>query len=81
MDKPMSLNKHSSLEVNVVVAIQLDQSAMAVFIDPWDNCPSEEAKSEGRQCQECEFWGQEVRGVDWHEFSLCTFPLDETSPL
>jgi hypothetical protein len=77
----MPVNNHPSLEVNVVVAVQFDGPSLAIFVDPWDNCPSEEARNEGRQCQECEFWEQEVRGVDWHEFSLCAFPLDETSLL
>jgi hypothetical protein len=78
MNDPMVPSNHPSLEVRVVVAIQFDKPSLAVFIDPWDNCPSEEARDEGCQCQECEFWGQEVWGVDWHEFSLCKFPVGET---
>ena len=31
------------------------------------------AKAEGLHCNECEFWGQKVRGIDWAEFSLCYF--------
>lgn len=75
----MSLSNNQSLEVKVVVAIKSEQSSLEVFIDPWDNCPSEEARDEARECQECEFWGQEVWGDDWHEFSLCTFPGNEAS--
>jgi hypothetical protein len=73
MNDLMPFGNHAGLEVNVVVEVRFDQSSLTVFIDPWNNCPSEEARDEGRQCQECEFWGREVRGVDWSEFSLCMF--------
>ena len=65
-----SINRNSAIDVQVTVCVQ---EGNQISVDPWDNCPSEEAKEEGRYCNQCEFWGQEVRGVDWSEFSLCLF--------
>ena len=60
--------------IQVVVSIAAASGSQVLLtIDPWDNCPFEIAKREGRYCNECEFWGQEVQGVDWTEFSLCCF--------
>jgi hypothetical protein len=59
--------------VQVVVSIAESSNGLVISVDPWGNCPSEVAKEEGRFCNECEFWGKEVRGVDWAEFSLCYF--------
>lgn len=55
--------------IQVVVSIK----GTEVVIDPWDNCPYEDAKEEARPCNDCEFWGNEVRGIDWTEFTLCQF--------
>lgn len=60
-------------DVQVVISVTRSSDALVLSIDPWDNCPSEIAKEDGCSCNECEFWGQEVRGVDWTEFSLCYF--------
>jgi len=59
--------------VQVVVSIQFKGDAQHLSIDPWDNCPSQLAREEGRFCNDCEFWGREVQGIDWAEFSLCMF--------
>jgi len=60
--------------IQVVVGITGASDSQVLFsIDPWDNCPFGVAKEEGRYCNECEFWGQKVRGIDWAEFSLCCF--------
>jgi hypothetical protein len=59
--------------IQVVVGITGASDSQVISIDPWDNCPDEIAKEEGLHCNECEFWGQEVRGIDWAEFSLCRF--------
>jgi hypothetical protein len=63
----------SSRYIQVVVHVQKVGSTHIFSIDPWDNCPSEAARGEGQSCNECAFWGQEVRGIDWSEFSLCLF--------
>jgi hypothetical protein len=66
----------SNQYIQVVVDVQDRQGEgnIPIFsIDPWDNCPSEVGKEEGWLCQECEFWGREVQGIDWAEFSLCSF--------
>lgn len=59
--------------IQVAVAVRGTANKFDVSIDPWDNCPSEIAKEEGRYCNECEFWAHEVKGIDWSEFSLCLF--------
>ena len=59
--------------IQVVVDISGMKVSPALSIDPWSNCPSEAAREEGCTCNECEFWAGEIRGVDWHEFSLCLF--------
>jgi hypothetical protein len=59
--------------IQVVVEIDGASGSQVLSIDPWDNCPFEMAREEGRYCNECEFWGQEVRGIDWAEFSACYF--------
>ncbi len=60
-------------DIQVVVGVTRSSDTLVLSIDPWDNCPSEAAREEGCLCNECEFWGHEVRGVDWSEFSLCCF--------
>ena len=71
------MNLESTLEptpeselIQVVVSIKNTD----VVIDPWDNCPYEVAREEGRPCNDCEFWSNEVRGIEWTEFTLCQFP-------
>lgn len=59
--------------IQVVVSITVPSGSPVFSIDPWGNCPSEIAKEEGRYCNECEFWGGKVEGIDWSEFSLCCF--------
>jgi len=59
--------------IQVVVGITGASDSQVLSIDPWDNCPFEVAKEEGLYCNECEFWGREVQGIDWSEFSLCLF--------
>ena len=63
----------SGRNVRVVVDVTGPDDALVLSIDPWSNCPFETAKEEGRFCNECEFWGSQVRGVDWAEFSLCLY--------
>jgi hypothetical protein len=71
--KNLAEESPSSLYIQVVVHLQKAGSTQTFSIDPWDNCPSEVAREEGQICNECVFWGQEVQGVDWSEFSLCLF--------
>ena len=59
--------------VQVVVSITEESGDQILAIDPWGNCPSATAREEGRSCADCEFWGNEVEGIDWYEFSLCLF--------
>ena len=59
--------------VQVIVSIEADKVPPVFTIDPWDNCPCEAAKEEGRFCNECEWWGRVVEGYDWSELSLCLF--------
>ncbi len=59
--------------IQVVVDITGVSDSQVLSIDHWDNCPFEVAKEEGQYCNQCEFWGREVRGIDWAEFSLCCF--------
>ena len=65
--------------IQVVVCTQSGEDKPAITIDPWDNCPSQVGREEGWSCEDCEFWGGEVRGIDWSEFSLCLFDGTEDS--
>lgn len=60
---------YSSELIQVVVSIK----GTEIIIDPWDNCPYEVAREEGRPCNGCEFWGNEVQGIEWTEFTSCQF--------
>jgi hypothetical protein len=67
----MQLNEKRYIQV--VVSVQSEESALVILIDPWDNCPSQVAKDDGRNCIDCKHWGRDVKGVDWLEFSSCLF--------
>jgi hypothetical protein len=59
--------------IQVIVSIQDNKGKQIFSVDPWNNCPSEIVSEEGRFCNDCEFWGRRVEGIDWFEFSLCLF--------
>lgn len=63
--------------VQVAVTLQAEDSSHNLSVDPWSNCPSAEAKEEGRYCNECEYWGRKVEAIDWSEFSVCLFNNEE----
>ena len=71
--KGLAGNSLVAQQIQVAVSVQDAGTNLIVSVDPWDNCPSEIAREEGRLCNECEFWGREVQGVDWSESSLCLF--------
>jgi hypothetical protein len=71
--KGLAGNSLVAQQIQVAVSVQDAGTNLNVSVDPWDNCPSEIAREEGRLCNECECWGREVQGVDWSEFSLCSF--------
>ena len=62
-----------SKHIQVAVTVSKEDGANALTIDPWSNCPSADAREEGRCCNDCQFWGGEVEAIDWSEFSLCEF--------
>jgi hypothetical protein len=64
-------NDLSGQYIQVVVSIRDGEDKHEFTIDPWDNCPSEMIREEGRYCNDCEYWGRHVEGIDWSEFSLC----------
>ena len=72
-NRDLTVDGPSGQYVQVVVSIRVEDVNHNLCVDPWDNCPSVVAKEEGRLCNECEFWGREVQGIDWYEFSLCLF--------
>jgi hypothetical protein len=59
--------------VQVVVTLQGEDKSLIIEVDPWSNCPSAEAREEGRYCNDCEFWGHKVQAIDWGEYSICQF--------
>ena len=63
--------------VQVAVTLDAGHGGRHFSVDPWDNCPSAEAREEGRYCNECEYWGREVKAIDWSEFSICLFNNEE----
>lgn len=74
---PPSNNVLPDRHVQVAVTLQDVEGGNNLSIDPWDNCPSAEAREEGRYCNECEHWGREVKAVDWSEFSVCLLGNEE----
>jgi hypothetical protein len=69
----LAIEEHLGRHIQVVVSIKVNGSNQTMSIDPWGHCPSEIAREEGRYCGDCEFWGGEVEGIDWYEFSLCLY--------
>lgn len=59
--------------IQVAVFLEDTRDYPYFSVDPWDNCPSPDAREEGRSCDECEFWGRRVESEDWVAFSLCRF--------
>jgi hypothetical protein len=59
--------------VQVAITIAGKDSNLDFSVDPWSNCPSAEAREEGRYCDECQHWGRKVEAIDWSEFSICLF--------
>jgi hypothetical protein len=67
----MPHNELSGQHIQVVISVTEASGSQVLSIDPWNNCPSQSAREEGRLCNDCEFWGREVEGIDWYEYSLC----------
>lgn len=64
-------------QVQVAVTLHGENNRLNISVDPWSNCPSAEAREEGRYCNECEYWGRKVEAFDWSEFSVCLFDNEE----
>lgn len=72
----MTYSESTGRYIRVVISIAESSEGQILSIDPWNNCPSQSARAEAQFCNLCEFWGKEVEGVDWHEYSLCLYRND-----